>query len=224
MLEFLSNLFSEGLEYRTINGYRSAISAYIEKAKGIPIRQHPKVCQLLSGVFNKRPPQPKYTVIWDISNVIDYISTLGNSDNCTKIIASKLTTLLAILSSNRVSGLTYLDIRHILFKENSIVFHFSKLTKTWRKGKSPPSFELKGFEKAQVCVIRCMKQYLLITDPLKSENATQLLISYISLHNPVFVNTVSRWLKEFLRLSGIDTSIFTVHSTRKKFCKLNSFV
>ena len=224
MLEFLSNLFSEGLEYRTINGYRSAISAYIEKAKGIPIRQHPKVCQLLSGVFNKRPPQPKYTVIWDISNVIDYISTLGNNDNCTKIIALKLTTLLAILSSNRVSELTYLDIRHILFKENSIVFHFSKLTKTWRKGKSPPSFELKGFEKAQVCVIRYMKQYLLITDPLRRENATQLLISYISLHNPVFVDTVSRWLKEFLRLSGIDTSIFTGHSTRKKFCKLNSFV
>ena len=28
------------------------------------------------------------------------------------------------------------------------------------------------------------------------------------------VDTVSRWLKEFLRLSGIDTSIFTGHSTR----------
>ena len=61
VLEFLSNLFSEELEYRTINGYSSAISAYHEKAEGIPIGQHPKVCQLLSGVFNKRPPQPKYT-------------------------------------------------------------------------------------------------------------------------------------------------------------------
>ena len=61
VLEFLSNLFSERLEYRTINRleYRSAISAYHEKAEGIPIGQHPKVYQLLSGVFNKRPPQPK---------------------------------------------------------------------------------------------------------------------------------------------------------------------
>ena len=49
VLEFLSNLFSEGLEYRTINGYSSAISAYHEKAERIPIGQHPKVCQLLSG-------------------------------------------------------------------------------------------------------------------------------------------------------------------------------
>ena len=100
MLEFFLNLFSEGLYYRTINGYRSAISAYHGKAEGIPIGQHPKVCQLLSGVLNKRPPQPKYTVIRDISGVIDYISTLGNNENLsTKIITLKLKTLLAILSS-----------------------------------------------------------------------------------------------------------------------------
>ena len=38
-LEFLSNLFSEGLIYRTINGYEPAISAYHEKADGTPIGQ-----------------------------------------------------------------------------------------------------------------------------------------------------------------------------------------
>ena len=43
---------------------------------------------------------------------------------------------------------------------------------------------------------------------------TQFLISYIRPHNLVSVDTVSGWLKEFLRLSGIDSSIFTGHSTR----------
>ena len=56
LLGFLSSLFSEGIKYRTINGYRSAISAYHEKTEGIPTEQYPKVCQLLSGLFNKRPP------------------------------------------------------------------------------------------------------------------------------------------------------------------------
>ena len=108
MLKLLSNLFSEGVEYGNVNGYRSAISAYHEKADGISIGQHPKVCQLLLRVFNKKPPQPKYTVIWDFSKVIDYISTSGNNENLsTKLITLKLTTLLAILSSNRVSELTY---------------------------------------------------------------------------------------------------------------------
>ena len=141
MLAFLSRLFTEGLEYRTINGYRSAMSAYQEKAEGVSIGQHPKVCQLLSGIFNKRPSQPKYIANWDISKVTDYIDTLGNDENFfIKIITLKLTTLLAIISSNRASELTYLGTRHIAFKENSVIFHFSKLTKTWKKSKSPLSF------------------------------------------------------------------------------------
>ena len=98
MLEFLSNLFSEILEQRTINGYRSAISAYHEKGEGVTIGQHPQVCQLLLGVFNKRPAQPKYTVIWDIFRGIDYIGTLGSSEHLSpKIINLKLTTVLVIL-------------------------------------------------------------------------------------------------------------------------------
>ena len=153
---------------------------------------------------------------------MDHISTLGNIENlCTKVITLKPTTLLAILSSNRAPELTYLDIRHIAFKENSVIFYFSKLTKTRKKCKSPPSFELKRFEKAELCVIICLKQYLLITNPLRKEKTTQLLISYIRPYNPVSVDTVSRWLKEFLRLSGIGTGIFNIsiqsHTSRVKF-------
>ena len=46
------------------------------------------------------------------------------------MIILKVTTLLAILSSSRAPELTYLDIGHIVFKENSVVFHFCKLNKT----------------------------------------------------------------------------------------------
>ena len=124
----------------------------------------------------------------------------------TKTITLKMAMLLAFLSSNRASELTNLDIRHVVFKENSVIFQFSKLTKTWKKGIGPPSIEYKGFEKAGLCVIRCLKQYLLIT--------SKLLISYIRPRNPVTLDTVSCRVKQFLRLSGIDTSIFTGHSTR----------
>ena len=55
---------------------------------------------------------------------------------------------------------------------------------------------------------------MLTTNPLSSEKEKQLLIIYIRPYNLVFVDTVSRRLKEFLRLSGIDTSLFTWHSTR----------
>ena len=124
--------------------------------------------------------------------VIDYITTLGyNPDLSTKIITLKLTTLLTILLSNIASELTYLYIRHIVFKANSVIFHFSKVNESWKKDKSPPSFELRGFEKAELCVIRCLKQYLLITYPLRREKITQLLIIVIRPHNPVSTDTVS---------------------------------
>ena len=55
-----------------------------------------------------------------------------------------------------------------MFKENLVIFHFSKLTKTWKKGKSPSSFELKGFGK-ELCVIKCLKQYMLIINALRNE-------------------------------------------------------
>ena len=52
----LSFLFDARLEYRTIGCHRSAISAYHEYIDGKPGGQHPKVCVLLKGMFNKSTP------------------------------------------------------------------------------------------------------------------------------------------------------------------------
>ena len=41
-----------------------------------------------------------------------------------------------------------------------------------------------------------------------------LFISYIEPHKAVKTSSISRWLKDVLRLSGIDTSHFSAHSTR----------
>ena len=45
VVEFLSELYQKGLEYRTINVYHSAISAY-----------HKPINGMLSGIDNLRPP------------------------------------------------------------------------------------------------------------------------------------------------------------------------
>lgn len=50
---------------------------------------------------------------------------------------------------------------------------------------------------------------------LRSEKATLLLISYTRPHNSVPVDIIYLWLTDFLKLSGIDTTILTPgHSTR----------
>ena len=63
ILDFLGELFNAGYEYRTINSHRSAISAYHQTIDGKGVGSNEKFCKLLSGVFNLRPLQPKYTFL-----------------------------------------------------------------------------------------------------------------------------------------------------------------
>ena len=68
MLNYLSYLFDSGFQYRTIDCHRSAISAYHDYVDNEPVGQHPHVCALLKGVFNHRPPQPRYAFNFAHSN------------------------------------------------------------------------------------------------------------------------------------------------------------
>ena len=60
VLEFLTDLFDKGLQYRTINTYRSAISMTHLPLDGSLIGSHPLVSRFMKGVFQSRPPCPRY--------------------------------------------------------------------------------------------------------------------------------------------------------------------
>ena len=73
VVDFLSERFQAGLQYSTLNSYRSAISSAIPQVEGCPVGQHPLVCKFMKGVFNSRPPQPKYSGTWDVGLVTKYL-------------------------------------------------------------------------------------------------------------------------------------------------------
>jgi len=81
VLDYLASLFEKGYEYSTVCFHRSAISAFHEKIDGKSVGEHPDVSLLVTGVFNKRPPQPRYNFIWDVQKVIDYIKS-NLTENC----------------------------------------------------------------------------------------------------------------------------------------------
>ena len=56
ILDYLTSLFEEGLEYNTIGVHRSAISAYHEKVDDMPVGQHPWQEYLILGNPNLRIP------------------------------------------------------------------------------------------------------------------------------------------------------------------------
>ena len=86
--------------------YRSALSAVLPLIDGHKAGSHPLVCQLLEGVFQLRPPQPRYATTWQVSKVVQYISSLGSNSNLsTKLLSYKLVGLLALTAPDRASGL-----------------------------------------------------------------------------------------------------------------------
>ena len=62
--------FQEHKQYTTLSFYRSALSATLYHIDGRPVGQHPIVCHLLQGMFNERPPAPRYQQVWDVSLVV----------------------------------------------------------------------------------------------------------------------------------------------------------
>ena len=78
------------------------------------IGNHPTVSVLMSGIFNKRPPQPKYPFIWDVETVLDFLRKLpGNDLLSDKLLTLKVSMLLSLLSASRVSEYTNLRVDYL---------------------------------------------------------------------------------------------------------------
>ena len=77
ILDFLAVKFHSGLTYRSLNCYRSALSSAVLPIEGFKVGQHPLVARLMNGVFNARPPRPKYADTWDVSRVLALLKSWG---------------------------------------------------------------------------------------------------------------------------------------------------
>ena len=74
-------LFNYGNEYRTINLHRSAIFAFHECIDALPVGKHPRISSLVPGVFNLKPPKPRYMFVWDVKQVLDFFKeNFGDND------------------------------------------------------------------------------------------------------------------------------------------------
>ena len=138
VLEFLTAQFKSGLQYSTLNSYRSSLSATIPPIEGSPVGQHPLVVRLMQGIFNSRPPQPKYSEIWEVSLVLDHIRSelRASGELSLKDLSRKTVMLLALAMAARSSDLHLLDLRFMSDQSEFFRFQIAALTKTRRRG--PP--------------------------------------------------------------------------------------
>ena len=112
ILDFLGELFDKGLQYRTINVYRSSISAYHHHWQNKPVGENTQICALMKGIGNERPPKPRYCKIWDVETILKFIKSWEeNTTLSNKQLTLKLTFLLAVTSAHRGSELKCLKIQ-----------------------------------------------------------------------------------------------------------------
>ena len=148
-------MFKDGLEYRSINVIRSAVSTTSASLEGSPIGQHPLVSQLMKGIYNSRPPRPRYTCTWDVDVVVIHLKGLGNNTSLSlKTLSGKLILLMALTVTCRTSELQALGLRFRYFKPEGVLFRLASLTLTEKHkvGSSPKECFFGPSQKTAVCV------------------------------------------------------------------------
>ena len=85
----------------------------------------------MQGIYNSRPPQPRYSFVWDVRIVVRHIETMPPSEKLPlKELSWKLVTLLAITNADRASDLKLLDLNFRVFTSEGVRFEVAGLSKT----------------------------------------------------------------------------------------------
>ena len=99
-IEFLVNLYHSGIGYSAINTARSALSTILTLEREVKFGEHPLVTRYMKGIFECRPALPRYSDIWDVNVVLNYLKTLERVD-LIPLITLKLTMLLCLTTGQR---------------------------------------------------------------------------------------------------------------------------
>ena len=218
---FLASLFRKGLQHRSINTIRSAVSVTHNNVEGTPVGQHPVITRLMKGIYNSRPPQPRYSSSWDVAKVTGHLRGMGpNPELSLKQLTLKLVILMALVEASRSSELAALDLRFRVYSPEGVSFTLPTLTKKRKAGAPPRKLFFGGFPPdSKLCVIHCLREYEARSARFRENDqgpnsSDRLFRSYVKPHKAVSSQRVAKWIKLILKEAGVDTGIFSAHSTR----------
>ena len=202
------------LGYSAVNTARCALSCLLPCYDGVSFGKNEVIKRLLNGFYNIRPPRPKYSHTWDVSIVLKYLITLHPLESLNlKMLTHKLAMLLMLVTGQRCQTIVNLDL-NCLSEGSELVFTFDSPLKHSRPGKSAQAVVLKPYtSNVKLCVVTILRDYISRTAPLRGEES-RLLISFVKPHKRITTDTLSRWLKFIMQLSGVDISVFHAHSCR----------
>ncbi|KAL0893425.1 hypothetical protein ABMA27_015010 [Loxostege sticticalis] len=204
-------MFNTGVQYGSLNSYRSALSLIVNTKIGTDDR----VTRLFKGFYRLRPPLPKYNVTWNPTTVLNFLENwYPHEEISLEILTKKVVTLLALVTAHRVQTLSKIKVQNIeVIEGDKISIKIADLIKTSRVRSLQPSLLLPFFEQnPKICPAKALLDYKNRTQSLRNDD--QLFVSFKKPFKAVCSQSISRWIKEVLHKSGVNTNIFTAHSTR----------
>lgn len=209
---FLTKQFDNGASYSTLNTHRSALSLLL----GNKIGADEEIKRLLKGAFKLRTPKPKYNCTWDPQRVLNLASEwYPNQDLSLKNLTKKLVILLALCTAHRVQTLSLIKIANLKISDQGIHIVIPDIIKTSAPGRDQPLLFLPFLNEQQnICPAKTLQDYLEVTNKIRPNNVDHLILTHKKPHKAATSQSISRWIKEVLSESGIDTSVFSAHSTR----------
>ena len=157
--------------------------------------KHPTVVQLLKGVSNERPPQPKRYFTWNVSQVLNYIISLPDNEYLNrKTLSLKTLTLLAVCQINRSKELAGITVKFMSHHDDYTQCVFGIRVKHSRKGTSTPQIYFHCFHtEPKVCPVTCLRFYEDVTkEDRKAQNTSGFFLALKKPHNPVSKTTLAR--------------------------------
>ncbi|PFX12724.1 hypothetical protein AWC38_SpisGene23265 [Stylophora pistillata] len=195
----------------------SAISSTVPPLVRTPLARHKIVCSFMKGVFNKRPPKPRYSNTWEVSLVTGLFEKWPINRNLElKCLSRKCAILLALISAKQQSDLHALDLEFVQFLPEGVEFRIPGLTKTRTPGKDVVFFFPALEDNVQLCPMACLREYIKKTEKLCNHGGVNKpsFLATQKPFSPVSLTSISRWLKLTLQDTGIDTSVFKAHLTQ----------
>lgn len=151
-LELLVSLYKAGLGYSAVNTARSALSSLLILDSNEKFGDHPLVVCCMKGIFELKPSLPKYTEIWDVRVVLDYLKIFGALS--LKELTLKLTMLLCFTTGQRGQTIHKFDINYIQDLGDRYRISVHEKLKQTKPGRHLEPIELLALsEDKELCVV-----------------------------------------------------------------------
>jgi len=216
VIAFLQEMLNNGASYGSLNSARSALSLILPRSGGTTVGENPSVKRFLRGAFKLRPTKRKYSMTWNPTPVLNYLGSLMPNESLPlKDMTLKLVGLLSLATAQRLQTLCAIKLPNIKVDSKGVSIIITDVLKTTKPGNPNPVLSLPFLScKPELCVASLLVCYIKRTETLRTNDSQNALISYAKPFSAVSTQTLSRWLKTVLKQGGIDTSVFTAHSTR----------